>query len=69
MEIIIYLELVNCNTVFNAVALAVPDHYDEIPNTLTNSSKNSAKPNRGGEKSSIEKGNYRKKTHGKNRLL
>jgi hypothetical protein len=49
--------------VFTAVALAVPDHYDKIQNTLTNSSRNSANSSQGGEKSSIGKRNYRDGTH------
>ena len=38
---------------FIAVALSVPDHYDKIQNTLTNSFEDSAKPSKGGEKSAI----------------
>ncbi len=44
------------------IAIAVPDHYDEIQNTLTTSLGKSANPSVGGEKSSVGSSNCRNMT-------
>ena len=45
------------------IAVAVPDHYDKIQDTLTNSSRNSAKPSEDGQNSLLSDSNYRNRSH------